>query len=100
MTNATPHDDDARPALSLIRDIQQGTLSPKNLTSEDRQRCVLHLTSEGYSKAEIAEILQVSERTISRDRESIRQSNALQRDPALPGEMAGQLLAPFFIQST
>ena len=79
--------------LTVIRSIHSGTLEPKSLGVEARQRCVEHLTGEGYSIVEIAEVLKVSERTIARDRAAIRQANALTRDPALVGQMAGELLA-------
>ena len=81
-----------RSVLSLMRDIQQGALAPRSLGVEDRRRCVEHLTGEGYSLAEIAEILKVAERTIARDRSAVRQSNAIQADENITGEMVGQLI--------
>ncbi len=81
-----------RSVLSLMRDIQQGRLAPRSLGVEDRRRCVEHLTGEGYSLAEIAEILKVTERTIARDRSAVRQSNAIERDNDITGEMVGQLV--------
>lgn len=83
---------DDRSVLSVIRDIQQGALAPRSLGLEDRRRCVEHLTGEGYSLAEIAEILKVTERTIARDRSAVRQSNAIERDDDITGEMVGQLV--------
>ncbi len=81
-----------RSVLSVIRDIQQSALDPRSLGVEDRRRCVEHLTGEGYSLAEIAEILKVTERTIARDRSAVRQSNAIERDENITGEMVGQLV--------
>lgn len=81
-----------RPVLSVIRDIQRGEVNPKSLPIDDRRRCVEHLTGEGYSVAEIAEILKVTERTIARDRATIQEANAIERDPKLTGEMVGQLI--------
>ena len=83
---------DDRSVLSVIRDIQQGALDPRSLGLEDRRRCVEHLTGEGYSLAEIAEILKVTERTIARDRSAVRRSNAIERDEDITGEMVGQLV--------
>ena len=83
---------DDRSVLSVIRDIQQSALDPRSLGVEDRRRCVEHLTGEGYSLAEIAEILKVTERTIARDRSAVRQSNAIERDEDITGEMVGQLV--------
>ena len=86
------HTSNDRSVLSVIRDIQQGALDPRSLVLEDRRRCVEHLTGEGYSLAEIAEILKVTERTVARDRSAVRQSNAIQADENITGEMVGQLV--------
>lgn len=80
------------PVLSLIRNIQNGTTEPTLLNPEDRQRCVEHLTIEGYSLVEIAEVLKTAERTIGRDRKQIRKANALKRDPQLVDQMVGNLV--------
>ncbi len=53
---------------------------------------VEHLTSDGYSAVEIAEVLKISERTIERDRRAIRESHALVADPALVPQMVGHLV--------
>ena len=86
------HNGNDRSVLSIMRDIQQGALAPRSLGVEDRRRCVEHLTGEGYSLAEIAEILKVAERTIARDRSAVRRSNAIERDEDITGEMVGQLV--------
>ncbi|MEE8154627.1 MAG: hypothetical protein V3T53_06660 [Phycisphaerales bacterium] len=91
-TDGSTHTGNDRSVLSVIRDIQQGALAPRSLGVEDRRRCVEHLTGEGYSLAEIAEILKVTERTIARDRSAVRQSNAIERDEDITGEMVGQLV--------
>ncbi len=81
-----------RSVLDLIRGLQAGSTSGASLTPGDRRRCVEHLSAEGYSAAEISEILKVSQRTIARDRTVIRQHNALERDPKLTAEMVGYLV--------
>lgn len=78
--------------LALIREINSGQMSGANLSAADRRRCVEHLTAEGYSVAEIAEIFKVAERTINRDRDAIKQANSLKFRPELVGEMAGQVV--------
>lgn len=94
--NPSGHDvggsDDDHPVLSVIRDVQAGRIELQNLAAHDRHRCVEHFTNEGFSTSEMAEILVVAERTISRDRAAIRRAHSLQQDPRLVGEMAGQLL--------
>ena len=92
MQRNPPDQDQWSSALSLIRAIREGAISPTGLNPEDRGRCVEHLSAEGYSVVEISEILKVSERTIARDRAAIRQHNALKRDPKLTAEMVGYLV--------
>lgn len=54
--------------LETIQRLRAGDLRASMLDSEDRRACVEHLTAEGYSVAETAQVLGVSDRTISRDR--------------------------------
>lgn len=89
--NHNPKIDD-RPAISVVRDIQKGAIEATSLAIVDRRRCVEYLTYEGYSVADIGEILKVTERTISRDKAAIRQANAVESDPQMAGQMLGQLL--------
>lgn len=79
--------------ISLIRRIQQGQISPRNLRQDDRRRCVEHFSAEGYSVPEMSEILEVHERTIARDRVEIRHANSLERSPSLAGEFAGRAVS-------
>ncbi len=83
--------DDKPTVLSVIRGLQNGTVIAKNLSITSRRACVEHLTGEGYSVVEIAEILKVSERTVARDRQAIHVANAVQRDPALVAQVVGRL---------
>lgn len=78
--------------IKLIRQIKAGTLRGRMLAPPDRQRCVEHLTWEGVSAPEIAEILGLSERTVNRDRAQVRSDNAISRNPALAGELAGVIM--------
>ena len=82
-----------RSVLSVIRDIQQGAIEATSLAVKDRRQCVEHFTGEGYSVAETAEILQVTDRTIARDRVVIRQVNSVERDPQMTAQMVGQLVS-------
>ena len=90
-SSGNPDDDDKPTVLSIIRGLQNGTVSPKSLSIDDRRACVEHLTGEGYSIVEIAEILRVSERTIARDRKAIQEANAIERDPELADQLVGRL---------
>ncbi len=72
--------------------MQSRDLSGSALSVNDRRSCVEYLSAEGYSAAEIAGILSVADRTVLRDRQAIKEKNALGRDPALAGQVAGQLI--------
>jgi len=80
------------PVLSLIKQIKENKLNPKSLSAEERRRCVDVLGGEGYSIAEIAQIMQRGERTISRDRAEQRTAHALRPDPDFGPKMAGELI--------
>ncbi len=77
--------------LQLLKKIQSGAINPSNIDKDSRRPLVAHLTGDGYSIAEMAEILKVSERTIERDRKAIRESNAIPRDPKMVEQVVGQL---------
>ncbi len=81
-----------RSPITLLRELQSGSLSAATLSKEARLACVEHLTLEGYSVGEIAEVLQASTRTIHRNRKQIRSSHAVERDPELVETMVGQLI--------
>lgn len=78
--------------LALLRDIQSGAVDPKTIPAESRIAITGHLTTEGFSVPEIAEILKVHERTAWRDREKVRAAHAIVARPELAGEMAGRLV--------
>lgn len=78
--------------LALLRKIQSGAIDPKTIAKTDRQQLVAYLMGDGYSVADIAQILQVGERTIERDKKAIRESNAIARDPKLVEQMVGRLV--------
>ncbi len=82
----------ATPVLGLIRDIKEQRRHARGLSLEDRIRCVEVLRGEGYSIAEMAQILQRNERTIRRDLTRIREDHSLTPDPALAERMIGELL--------
>ncbi len=67
--------------FALMKQIQSGQLDPKCIGTTSRRQVVMTMINDGYSTAEIAEILKVSDRTIERDRKAIRESNAVTRDP-------------------
>lgn len=91
--DSTPPAPPQRRVLDLLRDLKQQRLNPRDINTEERQACVQHLGAEGVSLPEIASLLGRSERTIARDRRAIREDQALEHDPKLAGEVAGDLVA-------
>jgi transposase-like protein len=80
------------PIHSVIQQIKSKQIDPKQLSAEDRQRCVEFLRVEGYQVSEIAQILGRHERTIQRDLIQIRNANAVARDPRMLERVVGDVL--------
>lgn len=78
--------------LALIRDLQAGRLAPQSLSVDSRRACVEHLTADGFSVAEIAQVLQSSDRTIARDRAALRFAHSVEASPELTRQMVGHLM--------
>lgn len=79
-------------SLVILQDIKSGKTDPSLLASSERKLLVSLLMVEGQSTAEIAHLLQVSDRTIERDKQAIRSGNALEKDPQLASLVAGRLV--------
>lgn len=84
-----------RNVFELIRDIKNGVISTSNLSADDRRLCVAQLAGEGLSVGEIAQVLNVSTRTVTRDRQVIHEQNAIQPDARLGALFAGRLAAEY-----
>jgi len=78
-------------SLVILQDIKSGKTDPSLLASSERKLLVSLLMVEGQSTAEIAHLLQVSDRTIERDKQAIRKDNSLSKNPEFAGVMAGRL---------
>ena len=91
LSDSTTRDTEER-TLSLLQKIQAGTVNPRCTRTADRRLLVNHLMADGYSTAEMAQILKVSDRSIERDKKAIREANALAADPELVEQMAGRLV--------
>jgi hypothetical protein len=77
-----PNNIEETPVLQIIAQIRDGTLDPKNIPQEIRQDCVEHLCYvEGQPTAVIAQLLKVSDKTIRRDKDDIREKNAKKLSP-------------------
>lgn len=79
MENNNPKSDKEEvSSISLLQRIKSGEINPKVLSKEDRQACVSVLTlQEGFSIAQIAQLMKCCEKTIQRDLNEIRGRNSL-----------------------
>lgn len=80
-------------SLALLSKVRSGEMPGAMLAPGDRQALVTLLSADGLSTAEIAQILQVADRTIERDRRAIREAHAVPKDPRLVEQMVGRLMA-------
>lgn len=83
--------DNEKSVLDLLGELKAGAINAKELKKADRQLVVEHLITEGWADAAAAKLLQVSTRTIARDRSAIRDRYAVARDPATVRQFVGQL---------
>lgn len=89
-----PNNIEEIPALQIISQIREGTLDPKKISSEMRQDCVEHLwIVEGQPTAVIANLLKVSDKTIRRDKDDIRERNSKKLTPEDREKLLEELLA-------
>jgi len=86
--HATPFTD--VPTPHLVRELHAQRVSAADLPIADRQRCVAHLSHDGFSTAEIAELMRVSERTVRRDRSAARKADAVAPHLTLGDELLGE----------
>jgi hypothetical protein len=84
-----------RNVFDVLRDIKNGVLDTSNLSADDRRLCVAQLVGEGLSVGEIAQVLRVSTRTVTRDRQATHEQNAIEPDPRLGYLFAGRLAAEY-----
>lgn len=84
-----------RNIFDVIRDIKNGVIETSSLSADDRRLCVAQLAGEGLSVGETAQVLRVSTRTITRDRQVIHEQNAIEPDSRLGALFAGRLAAEY-----
>jgi transposase len=78
--------------MALLKGIKAGTVVPSTLSPDQRRPLVALLMAEGHSTAEIAHLLDTSDRTVERDKKAIREDSAISQDPELANIMAGRLV--------
>jgi len=69
-------------SVQLLQEINSGLTEPSLLDKPSRQQCIELLIAEGYTHAQIAQLLKCSEKTVSRDRKEIHARNEL--TPSVP----------------
>ena len=69
-----------RPILSILQDINSKSLSGKTLDKETRKQCVQVMLSEGYNVPQVAQTLGLCQKTIRRDILEIQAQNMLNTD--------------------
>src|SRR3989338_8208080 len=88
-----PENYDEKPVLKILRDIKEGIIKGEELSADIRQDCVEHMwITMGYQVEEIAGILNVSGRTIKRDKTEIKKRNAQKPSADYALETMGELL--------
>lgn len=74
----------------LIEQVHAGAIDPADVSADDRQRCVAHLTRAGLTAEHIAALFHVNERTVQRDRTAIRRAEAIAPTLSLGDEFLGE----------
>lgn len=92
MENKPENKNEEVPALKILKQINDGELDPKSLTTPQRRQCVEVLKIEGHSYASIAKLLNWSEKTIQRDWDDICKKNAQKPSPELALKLISQLI--------
>ncbi len=81
-----------RSVVELLGQLKTGQIAKDAIDTDTRRQCVLYMLSEGVSAAEMAQVTGVSDRTIRRDLEHVRQENGLTVDPATQQGLVGDLV--------
>ncbi len=92
MENMPDKNQEEIPVYRVLKQIKDGTLDPKNLSSDQRQDCVEVLRMEGQSYPVIAQLLERNEKTIKRDWEAICKRNSKKPSPEYALRLIGELI--------
>jgi len=75
----------------MVRDVRLGKICGKQLSEVDRRACIEYFWAEGVTVHETAILMNISDRTIFRDRKAIKRKYALQPDQDLSNQIVGEL---------
>lgn len=84
-------DQEERTIISVIQSVKDRTRNPKTLSEDERRACVEFLTWEGYTQAQIGQILKISDRSVRRDLKAIEDKNAISPDVDLAKRIIGDM---------
>jgi len=86
-------DHQEKPVAKILKEIADGLIKGDELSTDIRQECVEHMwLTQGYSVMDMASILNVSERTIKRDKNDIKKRNAQKPSADYALETIGELM--------
>ncbi|MFA7254678.1 MAG: sigma factor-like helix-turn-helix DNA-binding protein [Candidatus Omnitrophota bacterium] len=91
MKRPSSKEPDDIPILTIIQKIKDKQLDPKLLSMEECVQCAEALMLEGYSEAQIAQVLSCSQRSVKRYLERIREKNSLKPDVGLALKLIGAM---------
>lgn len=78
-------------SVQLLQEINSGQTDPSLLGKPSRQQCIELLIAEGYTHAQIAQVLKCSEKTVSRDMKEIHRRNELVPNVPFAKEFIGDM---------
>jgi hypothetical protein len=81
------------PVLTMLQQLRDGILDPKQIAKDTRRQLVEVLYSEDYTIYQVAQIFNCSEKTIQRDLADIRKQNAIVPSASFASEMVGELVS-------
>lgn len=91
MSKHNKFQDEDKNAVQLLQEIHAGITNPKTLDKRSRQECVELLITEGYTHAQISQVLDCSQKTVSRDMKEIRRRNQLVPDIDFAKQFVGEM---------
>ena len=92
MDNQAGKNKEESPVFKIIQEIKEGRRVARDLTMSERQECVEALYLEGYSIAQMTQLLDRSEKTIRRDMEYIRERNCAKPSIELATQLVGDMV--------
>ena len=84
-----------KPLADVIVGLEDGTISPRELSKATKKECVRFLKSKGYSALEVSDVLRMSERNVFRYLEKARKEGAISTSVEFQRELIGEVVNNF-----